>query len=91
MTREIKQVYKVTAHSLNDLVSQLNRIFSLMSERLDEMEGYRGASPFASSGHDHITDAVTTHAFANVESLDALGEKINEILDILETSGLMEA
>jgi hypothetical protein len=72
------------------LVSELNRIFSLLAERLDIFEGIRGTSPFAFSGQAHIADAPTSHTTVTTADLDVLGAWINAILAALESSGLVK-
>lgn len=39
---------------------------------------------------DHIEDAVVAHGAATTAELDALGAKINEILVVMETYGLVK-
>jgi len=34
--------YKIRASDINDIVFELNRIFALISDRLDRMEGFSG-------------------------------------------------
>jgi hypothetical protein len=89
-SREIKELYPISTSSIEGLVSQLNMNFRKIADRLDEIEGLRGTSPFAFSGQTHVADAITAHSSATTAELNALGSKINEILDILQTATLME-
>jgi hypothetical protein len=87
-SREIKHNYQVFSPNISVLVTDLNRIFALISERLDIIEGLRGDSPFASSGQQHIADAPTAHTTVTTNDLDVLGLWINAVIAALESSGL---
>lgn len=49
----------------------------------------RNQNPLVGEQQANVSDAETSHSTSDTSDLDALGTKINAILDILEAHGLM--
>ena len=63
----IRRQYRiVNPADLTDLVNQLNTVLAAISDRLDEMQGYRGTPAFEASvdlkGHDLTNVGTITYA-----------------------------
>lgn len=75
---EISRIYRVNAPTgIDDLVQQMNRLLGLLADRLDQIEGYRGAITFHGDidmdGHS-ILSATIDGATLNNPVMSEFGE-----------------
>ena len=52
-----RELYQVTATTIEGLVRELNFILQRQSDRLDKLEGIRGGSDITTNGNITVTDS----------------------------------
>lgn len=58
--------------------------------RQDAITADKYNNPLLGAAQDHFADAVTAHSAATTDELDALGTKLNQVIAVLESHGLMK-
>jgi len=67
---EQHEIYRVTANDVSGLLNQLNQIFNLISNRMDQVEGLRGTPAFYKTEFEYPGQTLSGFLKAGTESAD---------------------
>lgn len=76
---EQHEIYRVTAGNINGLLNELNQIFNLISNRIDQAEGLRGTPTVYTSEIDYPGQTLTGFLKGGTESADFSGVTTSDL------------